>query len=278
MPKGWEWDETLYQGSAPYYVPGRIPYADGLADALAETLPLDGRGRLIDVGCGPGVLALLLARRFAEVIGIDPDPGMLAEAGYRADTAGVRNVRWVRLRAEELPAGLGSFRVATFGQSFHWMDRPRVAAIVREMLEPGGAFVQIADVKERSVAPDEDLPYPSPPYDAIQALVQKYLGPVQRAGQGVLRYGSPDGEAAVLREAGFGDPERIRVTAGNVLVRMADDVVAWVYSRSGSAPHLFGDLGDAFDLDLRRLLDEASSSGRFGEVQPDTEVFVWRKT
>lgn len=34
---------------------------------------------------------------------------------------------------------------------------------------------------------------------------------------------------------------------------------------------------DAFEADVRRLLKEASPSGRFSERQPSTEVFVWRK-
>jgi hypothetical protein len=49
----------------------------------------------------------------------------------------------VRERAEALPAGLGLFRVITFGASFHWMDRPCVARAVRTMLTPGGAVVQV---------------------------------------------------------------------------------------------------------------------------------------
>ena len=56
---------------------------------------------------------------------------------------GVENVDWVHLRAEELPGDLGTFRVVTFAQSFHWMQRERVAATVREMLEPGGAWVHV---------------------------------------------------------------------------------------------------------------------------------------
>jgi SAM-dependent methyltransferase len=277
MPEGWQWDETLYLGSAPYYVRGRPPYAPGLADRLAGVLSLDGHGRLLDVGCGPGVLALALARLFDEVVGVDPDEGMLAEAGRRAADAGIGNARWVRARAEDLPAGLGSFRVATFGQSFHWMDRERVAAIVFDTLESGGAFVHVSDVKEPQAPPGDGVPYPSPPYDAIGELVRRYLGPVPRAGQGLLRHGTPDGEAVVLRGAGFAEPERLRVPAGDLLVRTVDDVVAWVYSRSGSAPHLFGNRGEAFEGDLRRLLRDASPADLFAEQPPDTEVFLWRK-
>ena len=168
MPEGWEWDETLFQGSARYYVQGRPPYAPGLADQLAEALSLDGTGRLLDVGCGPGVVTLMLARHFAEGIGVDPDVGMLAEAQRRSAVVGIANLRWVQARAEELPFDLGTFRMASFAQSFHWMDQPLVAAIVFDMLETGGALVHISEVK----MPREDLialPFPTPPYDEIRS-------------------------------------------------------------------------------------------------------------
>jgi SAM-dependent methyltransferase len=278
-PEGWQWDETLYLGSAPYYVRGRPPYAPGLADALRRILALDGQGRLLDVGCGPGVVTLPLAPLFTEAIGIDPDPGMLAEGARRATDAGVENITWVRARAEDLPAGLGRFRVATFAQSFHWMDRDRVAALVLEMLEPGGAVVHISDFKgdEARDHTDDKLPHASPPYQAIRELIRDYLGPVRRAGQGLLRYGSPDGEAIVLRNAGFQDPEHVRIPAGGVRVRDVDDIVAWVYSLSGSAPHLFGNRLEEFEVDLRHLLHDVAPSGLFAERPPDTEVFIWRR-
>jgi SAM-dependent methyltransferase len=88
MPEGWKWDPTLFLGAAAYYQRGRLPYAPGLAELLAGELGLDGRGRLIDVGCGPGTLAVGLARLFGDVVGVDPDGDMIAEAGRRA--AGVR--------------------------------------------------------------------------------------------------------------------------------------------------------------------------------------------
>ncbi|MEU7986470.1 hypothetical protein AB0B56_16520 [Streptosporangium canum] len=78
MSEGWEWDDTLFLGAAPYYQRGRLPYAPGLADTLAEALTLDGRGRLVDVGCGPGTLALGFAHLFGEIVGVDPDSGMTA--------------------------------------------------------------------------------------------------------------------------------------------------------------------------------------------------------
>ncbi len=67
MPTGgWSWDPTLYAGSAPFYSVGRVPFPPELADRLGEALGDDRSGRLLDVGCGPGSLTLLLAPRFAE--------------------------------------------------------------------------------------------------------------------------------------------------------------------------------------------------------------------
>jgi SAM-dependent methyltransferase len=276
MPKGWEWDETLFQGAAAHYVRGRPPYPKGLADALATALALDGRGRLLDVGCGPGTVALRVAHLFEQAVGLDPDREMLAEAKRLASEQGVTNARWVQARAEELPLGLGTFRVATFAQSFHWMDREQVAATVRTMLAPGGAFVLVnIDLpSNRTAAPVG--PYPDRPQEAVAALVRAYLGPVRRAGQGVLLYGTPTGEADVLAGAGFAEPQYIFVPAGELGTRSIDDLVAATLSNSASAPHLFGDRLADFEADLRRLLGALSPAGLFSERVPDAELQIWR--
>jgi SAM-dependent methyltransferase len=246
-------------------------------DTLAKALTLDGQGRLLDIGCGPGTLALSLADLFSETVGVDPDSGMIAEATQLADEAGVtEKTQWIQARAEELPADLGTFTVATFGNSFHWMDRELVAATVKDLLRPGGAVVHLADLKTETRTVD-GLPYPAVPYPAIQDLVEHYLGPVRRAGRGVLPNGTPGNEAAVFSRAGFSDTERHVVPGGQALERTADEVVALVFSTSSSAPHLFGPQRDAFEKDLRQLLAETSPAGPFSERQPSTELRIWRK-
>jgi SAM-dependent methyltransferase len=196
---GWSWDPTLYAGSAPFYPVGRVPYPPELAEALAATLGLDGTGRLLDVGCGPGSLTLLLAPRFAEAVGLDADPDMLAEAARLADAAGIATVAWRHLRAEDLPADLARPDVVTFAQSFHWMDRPRVAAVVREMLDDGGAVVHVGARTHAGVDTDEPLPHVRPPRADIDGLLRQYLGDGRRAGRGVLTDGTPDDEDDELR-------------------------------------------------------------------------------
>ncbi|ANP51487.1 SAM-dependent methyltransferase [Streptomyces griseochromogenes] len=276
MIEGWEWDETLFEGTAAHYARSRLPYAPGLVPKLADVLGPDGTGRLIDVGCGPGTLTLPLSRLFDEVVGVDPDPGMLEEAARRAAATGAGKTRWVGIRAEDLPADLGTFTAAVFAQSFHWTDRDLVAATVYDMLRPGGALVHVSDLKGERLD-TEGLSCPVAPYPAIRELIRKYLGPVRRAGRGVLVNGTPGGEAAVFLRAGFLGPERYVVPGGQALERGEDDVVAWVFSMSSSAPGLFGPRLAAFEADLRGLLRAASPTGRFSERGPSTEVFVWRK-
>jgi SAM-dependent methyltransferase len=272
----WDWDETVFEGTAAYYRRGRKPYARELAGALAEHLGLDGRGRLLDVGCGPGNVALLLAPLFERVIGLDPDPGMLGEAARAGAEEGSHHISWVRMRAEDLPASLGSFRVITFGQSFHWMDRPRVAAAVRDMLEPGGAVVQV-DLWHAGPpdAQPEGGPHPPVPEAAIDELRRRWLGPHRRAGQG-FRDTSPDDEDEVFQGAGFAPEELVVVPDDRRLTRTVDDVVAWVLSTSSTAPHLFGEqLGD-FVSDLRALLFDTSPEGLFTVALSDNRLRIRR--
>ena len=276
----WSWDESLFAGAAGYYEQGRLPYAPGLADVFARSLALDGRGRLLDVGCGPGTVTLRLAPLFDAAVGLDPDPGMLAYASRAAAVQGVGNVTWVRQRAEALPAGLGSFRAVTFAASFHWMDRPRVAAAVATMLDPGGAAVQVDAPGYRAseleaAARQGSLPFPPPPDGALDRLRRQYLGHDRRAGQGI-RNTSPSGEDQVFREAGFRPAQTVTVPDQRIIERTADDIAARVFSTSSTAPHLFGDRREDFERDMREILARASPSGRFSVRLRDNILRVWR--
>jgi SAM-dependent methyltransferase len=261
----WRWDPTLYAGSAAYYARGRLPYPPALAASIGDALMLDGTQRLLDVGCGPGSLTVLLAPLVDEAIGIDADDGMVREANAHA----AANTRFVRLRAEELPGGLGRFDVVTFAQSFHWLEQEVVARTVHEMLEPSGAVVHVGATTHRGEG--------NVPNEQIEELVRAYLGPVRRAGQGALPDGTPWWEADSFRAAGFRGPERIDVPHDRVFERTTDEVVAAVYSLSSAAPHLFAERLSGFDRDLRALLLEASPSGRFTVRGSEIGVTIWRR-
>jgi SAM-dependent methyltransferase len=277
----WEWDPTLYAGSARYYPQGRVPYSGELIERLAEVLALDGRGRLLDVGCGPGTLILLLARYFERATGLDADGEMLAEGARRAARVDVVNVDWLQLRAEDLPVEVGPVRVATLAQSFHWMDRPRVAQRLHSVLAPGGALVHLHAITHQGIEGDGPLGRPRPPWREIDALVKRYLGPHRRAGRGTRPEGAmtePERgrrETEIYSAAGFTDRRRIEVP-GYVVERTADDIVASVFSLSSATPHLFADQLTRFEDDVRVLLGEASPDGRFSEQMRETAIDIWK--
>ncbi len=269
------YDPTLFRGTAAYYLRGRPPYARALSEFLADRANLGGR-RALDVGCGPGTVAVDLAMHAAEVVGLDPDGEMLAEAARYAERRGVRNVSWVEATAAAIPTlDLGRFALATFAQSFHWTDREAVAEVVYDLLEPGGILALIGhevNGRPRPASPGA----PPIPHEAIQALLDRYLGPERRAGRG-LRDIPAERHEEVLARTRFGRSEAVYLEGRADLVQSVDDVLANVHSMSYAAPWLFGGRLAAFDADLRAVLTSISPAGTFWDWPGDTEVILARR-
>lgn len=270
------YDPTIYEGAAAHYRRGRPAYSPQLESVLAEELGLDGTGRLLDGGCGPGILTVRLAPLFEEAVGLDPDPAMLAEGRRAADEQGVANIRWVQALAEDLPeAAPGPYRAVTFGQSFHWTDEPRVAETVYDMLEPGGALAMIVHTVEGRPKPPSPGPPPIP-HDEIKAIVERYLGTTRRAGQGIARVRTHRFEDILVRTR-FGTPQSIFAPGIPDLVRDSESVLSGYFSMTFSAPHLFGDRVEDFAAEVRELLKSRSPEGVFWDWPGDTEVVLARK-
>jgi len=270
------YDLTIYLGTARYYRRGRAPYSRDLAATLASELSLDGYDRLIDVGTGPGILAIELAHLFEGVVALDPDADMLAEAARYAAEEGIANITWLKARAEEIPSlDLGVFRLATFGQSFHWTDRERVAEALYDLLEPGGAIALVAHSREGRPLPDGPG-YPQIPHEAIRALIDRYLGPRRRAGQGFATRPADRYEHALARTR-FGVPRHLFAPGRPDIVQDVNGVLASYLSTSFAAPHLFGDRLAAFEADLRAELESRSPTGLFWDWPGDTELVLARK-
>ncbi|HEY3577734.1 MAG TPA: class I SAM-dependent methyltransferase [Gaiellaceae bacterium] len=269
------YDPTLFEGAAVHYRYGRPPYSPQLEAVLTEELGLDASGRLLDGGCGPGILTVRLAHLFEEAVGLDPDAAMLAEGRRVAAERGIANIRWVQAVAEDLPdAAPGPYRLVTFGQSFHWTDEARVAEALYDMLEPGGALALIVHTVEGRPTPPGPGPPPIP-HAEIAALVEQYLGPARRAGQGVAPVRTHRFED-VLARTRFGEPRSIFVPGIPDLVRDSESVLSGYFSMSSSAPHLFGDRAGDFAADVRELLASRSPEGVFWDWPGDTEIVLAR--
>src|SRR5215475_3979812 len=107
--------------TAALYEEYRPPYPAEFFQAVAQRLALSRQQSLIDLGTGPGLLALGFAAYAGRVVGVDPEPNMLAAARAAAARAGV-DVTFVEGRAEDLPDTVGGFDVVTIGRALHWMD------------------------------------------------------------------------------------------------------------------------------------------------------------
>ncbi len=270
------YDPTIYRGSAAHYRCGRPPYSADLESTLALELGLNGTGRLLDAGCGPGTLALRLAGLFEEVVGLDPDADMLAEASRRAVAEGITNVNWIQAIAEDLPGvAPGPYRLVTFGQSFHWTDEHRVAEAVFDLLEPGGAMAMVVHtVEDRPRPPNPG--HPLVPHDELTVLVEKYVGSTKRAGQGYAPLRTHRFEDVLVRTR-FGSPRTIFAPGRPDVVRDTESVLSGYLSMSSSAPHLIANRLEEFSREVQRLLLERSPTGLFWDWPGDTEIVLARK-
>ncbi|HZE37559.1 MAG TPA: class I SAM-dependent methyltransferase [Stackebrandtia sp.] len=269
-----EFDPRAFVGTAEHYVAGRPPYSERLGATLAAELGLDGRGVLVDVGCGPGVLELELAGRFGEVVAVDPEPEMLREGERRCREAGIDNVRWVEGVAEDLASlGVDGCRVVAFGQSFHRVKRLEVAEAVFDLLAPGGSLVLISHRVDGRPRP-ADAGHPPIPHDAIRELVIAYLGEGTRDYLAKWNSGQPERFEDTLRLSRFGEPRVTHAPGHPDLIRDVDAVVADCFSKSWAAPRLFGGRRADFEADLRRLLLGHAPDGRFWDWPGDTEMVI----
>ncbi len=110
------------------------------AQFVAERCPLAG-ARVLDVGCGGGLLAESLARAGARVTAIDLAPGMVEVARLHAAGEGL-TIDYRLAAAEELAAAeAGGFDVVTCMEMLEHVPEPALTiGTLSRLLRPGGAL------------------------------------------------------------------------------------------------------------------------------------------
>jgi len=146
-------DSRRFRTAAAFYAVGRPAYPPAFITELAEAAGLTRKDRILDLGTGPGVLALAFAPHVASVLALDPEPEMLRLATAAVAEAGAA----VEVRegsSDSLGPELGSFRAVTMGRSFHWMDRAETLRRLDRIIEPDGSILlfndELADVPENA--------------------------------------------------------------------------------------------------------------------------------
>ena len=97
--------------------------------------------RILDVGCGAGILAEPLARMGAAVVGIDPSPEIVAAARLHAAESGLA-IDYRAAAAEDLAAAGERFDVVTALEVVeHVTDVERFIAACASLVKPGGLMI-----------------------------------------------------------------------------------------------------------------------------------------
>lgn len=238
--------------TVPLYEKFRAPYPTAFFRTVAQKLGLGKQHRLIDLGTGPGLLALGFAPYVGRIVGVDPEPAMLAAATKAAARAS-QDFTLIESRAEALPSDVGRFDVVTIGRALHWMATEPTAALLDRLVEPGGVIV----VCSSNSASDGRNPWVDE-YDRARRFWS----------------GSAEGErydhalGTLLHGTRFRVGETIAVESAHEVRVM--DLARRILTFSTSSPGVLGDKAEEMLRDVEKRLLPFSNAGGVHEVVVST--------
>lgn len=227
-----------FRVASRYYLNGRPTYPPLLVKRVAALIGLTRSDLVLDLGTGPGFLAVAFAPYAKAVTAVDPSPEMLDVARENAARARA-NVTVVQGSSFELGPALGRFKLVTIGRAFHWMDRATTLTALDGLVDPPGAIALFAshypDVPENAWQP------------GFQEIVSKYTvdDPAKPWTRPAHKH------EAVLLESAFNAIERIgvlerRVTPLESFVdRALSFASAWVGAPGSRTDDLAGEIREA---------------------------------
>lgn len=126
--------------------PRRVQLAQDLYDAICENAPLDPELRVLDFGCGTGLLTLLLAPLVKSVLGVDTSHGMLEVLEAKKEALGLDNVGVELLDVGEAPVIRGEYDRIVSTMTFHHVEHVEdLLQQFHDHLAPGGMLC-VADL------------------------------------------------------------------------------------------------------------------------------------
>jgi SAM-dependent methyltransferase len=237
-----------FETTVPLYAELRPPYPAEFFRTVAGKLGFSRQDALIDLGTGPGLLALGFAPYVGRVTGVDLEPEMLAVA-RQATEQQRRAFTLIEGKAEALPDDIGTFNVVTIGRALHWMDRDAMAALLPRLVAPKGAIV----VCSSGSATDGRNPW----LDAYNEARRFWSG---QAGGTRHR----EALAAVLAGTRLKLTEEIAVESSHEV--SVSDLARRVLTFSTSSPAVLGDKAEAMLADVQERLFPFSRDGLLAEV------------
>lgn len=231
-----------FASTTQFYSRYREPYSPRFFAKLAKELRLRGAERLLDVGCGPALLALGFAPYAGSCTGIDPEPGMIAEAAKAASEAGV-TLSLIHGQIEQFSATHG-FDIVTIGRALHWLDRERALAVLERIVVPGG---RVLICGARSEGNDK-----TPWVKAYDDVRRKWVDESER------RRNRPDSKTW-FTGTGFAEAGVIEVAENRTVT--VPELIGRALSRSVTSPEKLGERREAFEADIEEVLTPFAKNG-----------------
>lgn len=236
----------------------RPAYPPAFFREVAQRLSLGKHHALIDLGTGPGLLALGFAPYVGRIVGVDPEPAMLAAAKQAAERA-AQAFTLIAGKAEDLPDDIGRFDVVTIGRALHWMDRETTLARLERLVSPEGVVLICASYS----AMNGQNPWLDDYNHARRAWSEASLwSEASSAGR------THRDLAGFFRGTRFHAADAIGVeTSHEISVR---DLARRVLTFSSSSPEVIGDRVEAMLRDVEQRLLPLSRDGWITEVVATT--------
>lgn len=234
-------DSKTFTGTAKYYAKYRPGIPTKVVDYLRDKYHLDGRGLLLDIGCGTGISTTAFAPLFSKVIAFDPSQEMLDEAVASSDST---NIEWRLCSAEDLDLRDERVRLAIAVRSFHWIDQDSFLRRLCGNMENDGAIAIISDGSFWTGKEPWQI--------KIKEVIQEYLGSARKAGK-KNNYAAPQEPfATILKRNGFWD-----ITSKTIPITRhwtPDSIIGYLYTTSFSSYNLYNGRNADFERRLRNEL------------------------
>jgi SAM-dependent methyltransferase len=152
-----------FDAAAAAYEAGRPGYPPEAVELLGTRLGVGPGRRVLDLGAGTGKLTRELVTRGADVVAVEPLPGMRDQLRRALPSDRLEILEGT---AEALPLDDASVDAATVAQAFHWFDGPAALAELHRVLRPAGGLAIVFNRR--------DLTTP------VQAAIDRLLVPYRR--------------------------------------------------------------------------------------------------
>jgi SAM-dependent methyltransferase len=206
-------------------------------EALSRIVQWAGAGpddTVLDVACGPGLLACAFARVARHATGVDMTPAMLEQARKTQEEQGLQNISWQPGDVYSLPFPSAQFSIVSSRFAFHHLQDPMAALKeMRRVCKPNGKIVvaDMAPLPEKAAALNAAELLRDPSH--VRALPAEEL-------------------VGLFEHAGLGTPQITNYRLEGAL----EDLLSRSFPNEGDADRLrmiFADsiTGDALDLNTR---------------------------